>query len=102
MTMLNSFVSEPALLTARTVNVNVPLVVGVPAICPSDVSVNPVGRLPLCTDHVIGPEPVAVSVVLYELPAEPEGRAAVVIAGGVTVVDVAVVMAALTRAVPAL
>ena len=101
MTMLNAFVSEPALLTARTVNVNVLLVVGVPAICPSDASVNPVGRLPLCSDHVIGPEPVAASVVLYALPSEPLGSEVVVIAGGVAVVDAAVLMAALRCAAPA-
>ena len=51
--------------------------------------------------HVIGPEPVAESVVLYALPSEPLGSEVVVIAGGVTVVDAAVVIAVLRCASPA-
>ena len=63
-TMLNTFVSEPALLVAVTVNPKLPAVVGVPEITPPDESDNPAGRLPVVTAHVIGVAPVAASVAL--------------------------------------
>jgi hypothetical protein len=60
-TILSDFVSNPALLVAFTVKLKVPAAVGVPEINPAEDSVNPVGKLPLSNDHVIGVVPVAAS-----------------------------------------
>ena len=43
-------------------NVNEPEAVGVPESRPAELRVNPVGRFPELTDHVIGVEPEAESV----------------------------------------
>jgi hypothetical protein len=62
---------DPLSLTA-TVKVDVPLPVGVPEITPPLDSVRPTGRVPDASDHVYpGVPPVALSVVLYELPFLP-------------------------------
>ena len=52
-----------------TVNVAVPLAVGVPEITPPLDIVSPAGRFPDTIDHAYpGVPPLALSVVLYELP----------------------------------
>src|SRR5215472_416172 len=59
---------DPLSFTA-TVNVDVPLAVGVPEIKPALESVNPAGKLPDASDHGYpGLPPLALSAVLYELP----------------------------------
>ena len=82
----NAFVSLPALLVALTVKLNVFTAVGMPDIVPLPYSVNPVGRVPLSNDHVIGAVPVAVSAVLYSVPVLPLGNVVVVMAGDTAVV----------------
>ena len=58
-----------ALSFTATVNVAVPLAVGVPEITPPLDSESPAGRLPDAIDHVYpGVPPLALSVALYELP----------------------------------
>jgi hypothetical protein len=57
----NSLLLLPTLLVAFTVKVKVFTIVGVPEIIPSVESVNPVGKLPLSNDHIIGVVPVAAS-----------------------------------------
>ena len=65
MTMLNAFVSFPALLDAITVKFDVPAVIGDPVIAPVVVfKFRPSGRLPLAIAHVIGVVPVAARVWL--------------------------------------
>lgn len=65
---------DPLSLTA-TVKVAVPVAVGVPEILPALESVSPAGRLPDASDHVYpGVPPVALKVVLYELPFWPAAR----------------------------
>jgi hypothetical protein len=61
-TIENDLVSLPALFVALTVKLNAPVVVGVPDIVPVEESVNPVGKLPTDTDHVMGVVPVAMRV----------------------------------------
>ena len=62
--MLNCFVPEPDELAALTVNVDVPAVVGVPEIVPVlALRVNPAGRLPELTDHVM-PDTLAANVAV--------------------------------------
>ena len=56
---VNSLLSEPMLLVAVTVKVEVPAAVGVPVILPSSLNFNPVGRVPLARLHVMVSEPVA-------------------------------------------
>ena len=51
-------VALPMLLVAFTVKLEVPAVVGVPEMVLPERS-NPLGRLPLSNDHVIGVSPVA-------------------------------------------
>jgi hypothetical protein len=59
---------DPLSCTA-TVNVAVPLAVGVPEITPALESDRPAGRLPEASNHEYpGVPPVALSVALYELP----------------------------------
>jgi hypothetical protein len=48
---------QPFASVARTVNVEVPAVVGVPAINPAAVSVSPGGSAPAVTSNVYGPAP---------------------------------------------
>ena len=69
-------------------NVNEPEAVGVPESRPAELRVNPVGRLPELTDHVIGVVPEAESVRLYDCPACPAGSDDVVIVGAVPVTGV--------------
>ena len=65
MVMLNCFESDDTEFVALTVKLNVSADVGVPEIAPVVLfKLNPVGRLPLAIDHVIGVVPVAVSVWL--------------------------------------
>jgi hypothetical protein len=65
---------DPLSLTA-TVNVADPVAVGVPEMTPALESVRPAGKLPDASDHVYpGVPPVALSVVLYELPFLPTVR----------------------------
>ena len=82
MVILNGLLSEPPLLVAGTVKLDVPSEVGVPEIRPVlSFKVKPVGREPLVTLHVIGAVPVAVSVWLYDVPSVPFGRLSVVMEG---------------------
>ena len=65
---------DPLSVTA-TVNVAVPVAVGVPEILPALESVNPAGKLPDASDHVYpGVPPVSLKVVLNELPSWPAAR----------------------------
>jgi hypothetical protein len=87
-TMESALVPSPATLRALTVKLAVSATVGVPEITPvEELSNNPAGRFPLLIDHVIDVSPVAVRVWLYAVPTVPPGREAVVIVGGVPVVD---------------
>jgi hypothetical protein len=71
-------------LAALTVNVDVPVVVGVPEITPVvGARLKPVGNAPLSTLHVMGASPVAVTVRLYAVPLVPSGNVEVVIVGAV-------------------
>ena len=83
MVMLNTLVSLPALLAAFTVKLDVPAAEGVPVMTPSAESVNPSGKLPFCSVHVIGAVPVAVSVWLYAVSSTPSGKVVVVISGAI-------------------
>ena len=85
-TIDNAFVPLPVALVALTVKLDVPAVVGVPAITPAVESVNPSGNDPVSMLHVIGVSPVAVSVWLYAVPTVPLGNDAVVTVGAVPVV----------------
>lgn len=81
-----------ALSFTATVNVAVPLAVGVPEIKPALVSVSPAGKLPEAIDQLYpGVPPLALNVTLYELPlfAAPKLVDVIVSAGGVvlTVID---------------
>jgi hypothetical protein len=64
-----------------TLNVDVPLTVGVPEIAPLLESVNPAGKLPDAIDHVYpGVPPLADIVALYAVPLCAPGSPAVLIA----------------------
>lgn len=67
-----------------TVNVEVPVVVGVPDITPVEPARdNPAGKLPDAMDHLCGVlPPVAASVWLYAVPVVPPGRDEVLIVNG--------------------
>ena len=72
----------PTPFDACTVKLDTPAAVGVPVIAPVDgFSDKPFGRLPTVTLHAIVPPPVAARVWLYDVPAVPFGRFAVVILG---------------------
>jgi hypothetical protein len=75
-----ALVSDPAMLVAFTVKLNVPKVVGVPDIIPEGDSVSPSGKLPDSTVHVIV-SPVAVSVWSYDVPTAPSAKECVVMDG---------------------
>ena len=60
-TMDNDLVLLPQLFDACTVKLNVPAALGTPDINPAPDNVNPVGKLPLLTVHVMGVVPVAAS-----------------------------------------
>jgi hypothetical protein len=80
-----------ALSVTETLNVAVPVLVGVPEITPPLESVSPAGRLPDASDHVYaGVPPVALNVVLYELPTMPAPRLSERTASpeGTTVIDI--------------
>ena len=78
---------------ARTVNVNVPAAVGVPARTPAAVSVRPPGRAPVFELNVIGDVPVAVNVYgPYAVPTAPGD-------GGVELTNTGATGAALTTIV---
>ena len=63
--ILRSFVPNPAEFVALTVKLNVPIADGVPVIAPVDTfMLKPVGSLPLVMDQVIGVVPVTLSVWL--------------------------------------
>ena len=65
MTMLRFIVALPVALAALTVELYVPLTVGMPVIVPVvSFRLKPVGSVPLDTDHVIGTVPVAMSLWL--------------------------------------
>ena len=82
MTMLRVFVPFPAEFVALTEKLNVPIVVGVPEMTPVvSFKLRPAGSVRLEIDQVIGIEPVASSVWLYDCPTMPPGRAVVVTAG---------------------
>jgi hypothetical protein len=83
--MDNCLVPFPAELTALTVKLDVPTVVGVPEITPLSARLKPVGNASLSTLHVMGAVPVAVSVCLYAVPTVPSGNVAVVIVGATAV-----------------
>lgn len=79
-----------ALSATATVKVAVPVAVGVPEITPALESVSPAGKLPDARDHVYpGVPPLALSVVVYELPTSPDPRLRERTAspGGTTVMD---------------
>ena len=82
--MLNAFV--PVLFAASftcTVNEEVPAVVGVPLICPVELSVSPAGKAPPLIDQLYGVvPPLACSVVEYPVPTVPPGCDVVVTVGG--------------------
>ena len=64
-----------ALSVTVTVKLDAPVPVGVPEITPALDMVNPAGRFPALTDHVYpGVPPVALNVVLYELPVSAAPR----------------------------
>jgi hypothetical protein len=92
--MLNAF--EASGLTpfvAAIVKLNVPAVVGVPAIWPVVVfKSRPAGRFPEDNDHVIVASPVAAKVWLYASLTIPPGRLDVVIDGGMGAITVAIVI----------
>ncbi len=67
MVMLSSFVAERVPDTALTVNVDVPVAVGVPEIVPDELRVSPAGRLPDSTDQVT-PETFAERFAEYLTP----------------------------------
>ena len=53
MVSVNSFVPKPLMLSvAFAVKLNAPVAVGVPLICPAELSVIPAGSEPLLIDHV--------------------------------------------------
>ena len=60
--IVSVLVSFPALFSALTVKLKTPSVVGVPEMMPLPKSVNPLGRLPFNSDHVMVAVPVAASV----------------------------------------
>ena len=60
--MVNARVIEPVESVALTMNVNVPLTVGIPVIVPLEFSVRPEGSEPLTRVHVIVPVPVAMNL----------------------------------------
>ena len=82
--MLNAFV--PVLFAASvtcTVNDAVPAVVGVPLICPVELSVSPAGKEPALIDQLYGVvPPLACSMVEYPVPVVPPGSDEVVTVGG--------------------
>jgi hypothetical protein len=64
-----------SLSVTLTVKLDVPLAVGVPEMTPPLERVSPAGRLPEASDHVYAAvPPVALRVVLYELPTMPAPR----------------------------
>ena len=81
---VNCLEAEPALLAARTVNVNEPLAVGVPEIVPPDgLRLSPLGKPPLVMLHVIVAVPVAERFWLYDRPTLPSGKDEIVMVGAV-------------------
>jgi hypothetical protein len=65
MTILRTFVLFPAAFVALTVNLDVPIAVGVPDITPVVAfKLKPAGSVPLDIAHAIGVVPVAVSAWL--------------------------------------
>ncbi len=93
-------VAEPAEFCAVTVNVYLPVAVGVPEITPALLRVSPVGRLPDVTDHVMGVVPVEDKTALYAVPDVPEERLVVVIAGLPGTVGAAIVIVKELDALP--
>ena len=82
MVMLNCSLSEPPLLLAVTVKLDVLCAVGVPEMTPVFPSkVRPAGRSPLLL-HVMVPVPLAARVAVYAVPTVPPAREVVVIRGG--------------------
>jgi hypothetical protein len=86
---------DPASVT-ETVNVELPLAVGVPEITPALDSVSPAGRLPDAMDHVYpGVPPVTLSAFAYDAPtcaagSEPDPMLSVGITGRTTIENVTV------------
>jgi hypothetical protein len=82
----NCLVTFPAALVAPTVKVDVPVVVGIPAITPVvGARLKPVGKLPIML-HSMGVVPIAASVWLYKILAVPFGNDVVVIVGRTAIV----------------
>jgi hypothetical protein len=80
--ILRVFVLFPEAFVALTVNLDVPIAVGVPDITPVvSFKLRPAGSVPPDIDQVIGVVPVAVSVWLYDCPVMPPGRDSVVTVG---------------------
>ena len=80
-----------SVVSAFTVKVLVPAVVGVPVILPSSLRLNPAGREPLLTLHVIEASPVAARIVsVYGSPTVPPGRLSVVMVGEIFTVPLPV------------
>ena len=83
--MVRLLVAVAALLSVtRTVNVELPVAVGVPLMRPEvPVRLSPEGNRPVVMDHVYGPvPPAAARVWLYATLISPLGRVAVVIDRG--------------------
>ena len=75
---VNCFSAAAESYTALTVNVNVPVLVGVPEIVPDVLKVSPSGRFPDDTDHA-APDVLDVRAAEYAVPKMPEGSSVVVI-----------------------
>ena len=80
----NTRVSSPATFSALMVKVNLPVIVGVPKIVSLD-KFNPLGKLPLKTDHVIGVVPVAARIWRYAVSLTPSGKVTVEMIGEVVI-----------------
>ena len=79
---VKDFEAVPYSFAAVTVKVYAPELVGVPEIMPVDaLRLNPAGRVPEVTAHVIGAVPVAVRVWEYAEPSLPSARLEAVIVG---------------------